>query len=182
MSKIQCITSDAALKKAAKVQLAVFDVDGVMTDGRIYYDTHGNETKAFNALDGLGLKALQSYGISIAIITARSSPIVSRRAAELGIEHVIQGESNKKKAMLTLMKQLNVSSEFISYIGDDLQDLPALQLAGFSATVANGHWFVKQQVDVITNAHGGNGAVREICEVILSAQGHIDGWCYQFLE
>lgn len=163
--------ANTAKTKAAQVTLAVFDVDGIMTDGRLFYSSQGSEIKAFNVKDGLGIKLLQKHSITTAIITGRSSPLLERRAKELGITNVIQGREDKLVALKELQATLGVPFEHIAYIGDDLPDLPAIKAVGFGATVVDGDAWVKQQADWITQKPGGSGAAREFCEFILDAKG-----------
>jgi 3-deoxy-D-manno-octulosonate 8-phosphate phosphatase (KDO 8-P phosphatase) len=166
--------SAAVLAKISAVKLMIFDVDGVLTDGGLYYAADGEPVKRFNALDGHGIKMLQQYGVATAIITARQSPIVLRRAQDLGIAHVFQGVHDKRVAFAQLLEQTGLENNACGYIGDDVIDLPILSRAGFTASVANGHDAVKQRVDYIASAAGGNGAAREVCDLILHAQGHYD--------
>jgi len=158
------------------IRLAVFDVDGVMTDGRITYTAAGDEIKTFHTRDGLGLKALQNNGIVVAIITARNSPIVTRRASELGIEHLIQGREDKATALEELMARLSVTGEECAYTGDDLVDWPAMRRCGFKCAPADAAAWILQRADFITERPGGHGAVREVCERILADQGLLDSW------
>lgn len=165
----------AALAKASQVRLMIFDVDGVLTDGGLYYGADGEPIKRFNALDGHGIKMLQQFGgIATAIITARQSPIVLRRAKDLGIAHVFQGVHDKRVAFAQLLEQTGIAASACGYLGDDVIDLPVLTKVGFKACVANGHHDVKQRVDYITEHSGGNGAARELCDLILTAQGHYE--------
>lgn len=156
---------------AAKVRLMGFDIDGVMTDGRLYFGPEGDFCKAFFSRDGLGLKLLAKSGVKIAIITGRDSPIVTQRAANLGIGLVMQGIEDKRAAMASLLARENLSLEQCGYMGDDLIDLPLLKVCGFSATVPDGHSLVRQNVCYVARAPAGAGAVREVCEYILCAQG-----------
>lgn len=164
----------AALSKAAQVKIMIFDVDGVLTDGGLYYGADGEPIKRFNALDGHGMKMLVQHGIATAIITARQSPIVLRRAKDLGVSHVFQGVHDKRTAFAQLLEQTGLSAAACGYIGDDVIDLPILTRAGFTASVANGHAAVKERVDYVSTAFGGNGAAREVCDLILHAQGHYE--------
>ncbi|PIE40637.1 MAG: phenylphosphate carboxylase subunit delta [Gammaproteobacteria bacterium] len=163
----------AASEKAKKVKIAVFDVDGVMTDGALYYSSKGDELKAFNVKDGLGIKLLQKHGIKTAIITGRSSELVNRRANELGFDYWYQGREDKITALNELLSDIGMQLEDVGYMGDDLPDLPAIRHAGFGATVADGTQLVLKHADWISNHRGGHGAVREFCEFILDAQGHL---------
>jgi 3-deoxy-D-manno-octulosonate 8-phosphate phosphatase (KDO 8-P phosphatase) len=158
-------------EKAARVRLMGFDIDGVMTDGRLYFSPEGDYCKAFFSRDGLGLKLLAKSGVKLAIITGRDSPIVTRRAANLGIELVMQGVEDKRAAMAELLARDNLDFEQCGYMGDDLIDLPLLRACGFSATVPDGHALVRQHACHVTQAPAGAGAVREVCELILHAQG-----------
>ncbi|MDO8651083.1 MAG: HAD hydrolase family protein [Undibacterium sp.] len=164
----------SALKKAAQVQLMIFDVDGILTDGCLHFGPEGEVMKTFNVLDGQGIKLLQEVGIITAIISARQSPIVAKRAADLGITHLMQGIHDKKAAFLELIAVLAVAPAHCGFAGDDVIDLPVLSRVGFSASVPNGHAEVKSRVDYVTVATGGNGAAREICDFILQAQGKYD--------
>ena len=172
---------DAAQAKAAKLKLMAFDVDGVLTDGTLFFTPGGDEIKAFSSLDGHGLKMLMDAGVAVAIITGRSSPMVALRAANLGITHFVQGVSDKRAVMRELREKLGVSAEQSGYIGDDVVDLPVLRDCGFSASVADGHYFVHQHVDYVTKSGGGRGAVRELCDFILTAQGKLDEMLNSYL-
>lgn len=160
------------LKLAEDIELLALDVDGVMTDGRLYFDQHGNELKAFYTRDGLGLKALQKFGITLAIITGRQSRIVADRAAQLGIRHVYQGSDDKLNALARLVSETGIPEHRICYAGDDWIDIPVLTRVGFAVAPADAAESVRERVHWVTRATGGNGAVREICELILEAQGH----------
>lgn len=158
------------LARAKRIRLAVFDVDGVLTDGSLYLGENGNEYKAFNVRDGLGMVMLRKTGCHLAVITARSSSIVAERMQSLGINHVFQGQDDKKVAMLELVKHLDLQREQILYLGDDLVDLPAMQQSGFPVAVADAHPLVKEASLAITDAPGGRGAAREVCEFLMHAQ------------
>jgi len=161
-------------KQLAKIKLLLLDVDGVLTDGRIIYDNHGNELKAFDVKDGHGLKLLQRTGIKVGIITGRSSAVVTRRAQELGIEILYQGALRKLEPYLEILSEQGLIDEQVAYIGDDLVDLPILQRVGFSATVADAVPEVFPYVDYIATRPGGCGAVREICDLLVRASGQWD--------
>lgn len=158
-------------EKARKIKLAVFDVDGVLSDGRLYFASDGEEIRAFSVLDGLGIKLLQNSGIATAIITGRSSPLVERRARDLGIVHLVQGREDKLAVLTDMLEELDLSFEQVAYLGDDLPDLAAIRQAGLGMAVANAHDFVKQHADGVTRLKGGRGAAREFCELIMAAQG-----------
>jgi len=157
--------------KLAKIKLLLLDVDGVLTDGRIIYDSKGNELKAFDVKDGHGLKMLQRAGIKIGIITGRSSEVVSRRAAELGIEILYQGALQKLEPYLEILSDLELTDDQVAYVGDDVIDLPILRRVGFGATVADAIPDVLPLVDYVSTRPGGCGAVREICDLLLRASG-----------
>lgn len=161
-------------EQAAGIRLMGFDVDGVMTDGRLYFGPSGDSCKAFFSRDGLGLKLLAKSGVKLAIITGRNSPIVSTRAANLGIELVLQGVEDKRAAMAGLLADAGLDFAQAGYMGDDLIDLPLLRACGFSATVPDGHPLLRQHVCHVASAPAGGGAVREVCELILQAQGNWD--------
>ena len=164
------------IKKAGQVKLLVLDVDGILSNGQIIYDANGVETKAFSVQDGVGIKALARYGILTAIITGRSSPMVDKRATEIGIDYVVQGRDDKLIALNELLasldQALNISASDCAYMGDDLPDIKALQTVGFAATVPNAHSEVINRCDMITTRAGGYGAVREVCDLILKGHGH----------
>jgi 3-deoxy-D-manno-octulosonate 8-phosphate phosphatase (KDO 8-P phosphatase) len=162
------------LKKAAAIRLLALDVDGVLTDGRLYFDHQGKELKAFNTRDGLGLKALQRYGIDLAIITGRDSRIVNVRASQLGIEHVYTGRNDKLQAFRELLSKTGLDEQSVCYAGDDLIDLPVLQRVGLAVSVPNADPLLPERVDWVTQRCGGEGAVREICDLILRAKGLYD--------
>lgn len=164
------------LEKAAKVRLMIFDVDGVLTDGSLYYDAQGEAIKRFNVMDGLGIRLLQQAGIITAIISARRSEIVSKRAADLGIAHVIQGRHDKLLAYQELCQTLNISADETGFIGDDIVDLSLLECVGFPVAVANAHSDLASAVIYQTTAAGGNGAVREVCDLLLKSQNKYDAY------
>lgn len=171
-----------SLQRAAKVKLMIFDVDGVLTDGSLHYGPDGEALKTFNVLDGQGIKLLQQAGIATAIISARQSALVAKRAADLGIAHLRQGIHDKKAAFLELLAQLQLSGEQCGFIGDDVIDLPVLARVGFAASVPAAHPEVKARVHHVTEAGGGRGAVREICDFILKAQNKYDQALAPFLS
>lgn len=152
------------------VRLAAFDVDGVFTDGRFYLSDDGVESKAFSTQDGYGIKQLLAAGIHVAVISSRRSRAVAIRMGELGVRHVIQGAADKIFAFESLLADLQLSSDLCVYVGDDIPDLPVLKRVGFAIAVANAVDEVKQQSDLTTRAAGGRGAVREVCELLLTAR------------
>ncbi|MFT7675893.1 MAG: 3-deoxy-D-manno-octulosonate 8-phosphate phosphatase (KDO 8-P phosphatase) [Gammaproteobacteria bacterium] len=160
-------------QKSFKIKLLILDVDGILTDGGLFFDNQGNELKRFNALDGHGIKMLIEHSIEVAIITGRSSEIVKNRARELGITHLYQGYTDKISAFQELMKEIPLNPDEIAYMGDDLPDLEVMLKIGLSITVPNADDQVKQYADWLTSRHGGQGAVREVCNYLLSVQGKI---------
>lgn len=162
------------MKKAALVKLVIFDIDGVLTDGKIYLSEHQEIFKAFHVHDGVGIKMLHDAGIKVAIITGSTSPIVQLRASYLGIKYVHQGAEDKIPAYEKLLDELNLEHQDVAYLGDDLPDLPLMRRAGLSMAVANAVPFVREHANWVTKSHGGNGAAREACELILRAKGLLD--------
>jgi len=162
--------NDNIRERARATRLAIFDVDGVLTDGTVWIGPEGESFKAFNILDGHGIKMLQAAGIDTAILSGRESQAVVRRAGELAIRHVVQGASDKLAAFDRLLAQAGCRAEACSFMGDDLPDLPVMQLCGFAVAVANAVDEVKESAHYVTRAHGGRGAVREFCELVLRAR------------
>lgn len=164
------------IKKAGQVKLMVMDVDGILSNGQIIYDGNGIETKAFSVHDGVGVKSLARYGILTAIITGRSSAMVDKRAAEMGVNYVVQGRDDKLSAFNELLASLdpalNITAADCAYMGDDLPDIKAMQTVGFAATVPNAHAEVIKRSDMVTTRSGGTGAVREVCDLILKGHGY----------
>lgn len=170
------------LEKAANIRFFVMDVDGVLTDGSLYFGNNGEELKAFNIRDGLGIKWLQNAGITTAIITGRTSQLVQNRADGLSIQHVIQGREDKRVALMEICEKLGFALHEVAYIGDDVQDLTAIKSAGLGCTVANGDALVKQHADWQSDLRGGQGAVRQLAELILQAQGKLDALHQHYLS
>ena len=160
--------------KIMSVRLVVFDVDGVLTDGRIIFSNSGEETKLFDVKDGHGIKLLMRSGIDVAIITARESEVVRRRAKDLGITHVFQGMKDKRMALEELVKISGITPAEMAYMGDDIIDLPVLRRVAFSAAVADAVSEVLGRVDFVSQRPGGRGAARELAELILKVQGKWD--------
>lgn len=161
---------ETVIERASQVRLMIFDVDGVLTDGGLWYGEQGEALKRFHVLDGHGLKMLDSSGIGVAIITARDGPIVAWRCAELGIRHVRQGVRDKAQALHELAQEFGVPKQAVGYMGDDIIDLPAMQQAGLAVTVPNAAAYISQSAHWTTSRAGGQGAVRECCDLILSSQ------------
>jgi 3-deoxy-D-manno-octulosonate 8-phosphate phosphatase (KDO 8-P phosphatase) len=162
------------LERAARIRLLVLDVDGVLTDGRLYFDSQGNETKAFYTQDGLGLKAVQQAGITLALVSGRASRMVTDRATALGIEHVYQGRGEKLGAYLDLLHKTGVRDDEVCFVGDDWIDLPILCRVGLAVAVPEAAGAVLEHVHWVTTRPGGFGAVRELCELLLDAQGQTE--------
>ena len=152
----------------------LFDVDGVLTDGRLWYGAGGEAFKAFNVLDGHGIKLLAQAGTAVALLSGRSSPAVSTRASELGIAHVLQGIDDKKAAFEALAAQLGLQVEETGFMGDEVVDLPVLRRCGFACAPAQAHELVRAHAHYVTRAPAGRGAAREVCEFVLRAQGRLD--------
>jgi 3-deoxy-D-manno-octulosonate 8-phosphate phosphatase (KDO 8-P phosphatase) len=169
---MQFLASDA-LARARRVRMVIFDVDGVLTDGRLWYGPGGEELKAFHGFDGHGLKLLLMAGLETALISGRESAAVSERARELGIEHVIQGAHDKHSAFRALLRRLKVRREVVAYMGDDFVDLPVLMRCGFACAPHEAPEEVRRSAHYIASAPAGHGAAREVCEFILEAQGKL---------
>lgn len=169
---------DAALKaaseRASRVRLMIFDVDGVLTDGGLRYGPEGELLKTFNVLDGHGIKLLQQSGIKTAIISARNSPIVEKRASDLGIGVLMQGVSDKRSAFEQVLPKLGFVPADCGFMGDDVIDLPVMMRVSFAASVPNGHPEVRARAHYVSEARGGQGAAREVCDFILRAQGNYE--------
>lgn len=165
------LTDSHLIQRARAVKLLVLDVDGVLTDGKLYFLADGSEAKAFSTLDGQGIKMLKNSGVNIAIITGRTSTIVERRAANLGIEHLIQGREDKRVALDELLSTLQLPYDQVAYLGDDLPDLAPIRCVALGVAVANANTFVRQHAQAVTSLRGGEGAARELCEFIMAAQG-----------
>ena len=171
---MQPIQKSTAVERAKQVRLMVFDVDGVLTDGRLRYGLDGEILKTFNVLDGHGIKILQQSGVKTAIISARQSPIVAKRAADLGISIVMQGIHDKRSAFETLLAETGLGPQDCGFMGDDVIDLPVMTRVAFAASVPNGHEEVRSRAHYVAQASGGLGAVREVCDFILHAQGNYE--------
>jgi len=165
------VTPLAHMERAARVKVMIFDVDGVLTDGSLTYGPDGEVTKTFYVLDGLGIQLLNRTGVQTAIISARTSPIVIKRAADLGITHVFQGQHDKRLAFAELLDKTGVTAAECGYIGDDVIDLPLFVRVGFAVTVPSGHPEVQYRAHYVTKNLGGRGAVREVCDMVMRARG-----------
>lgn len=167
--------ADDSRARASRVQVMVFDVDGVLSDGTLYYTDAGSEIKAFHSLDGLGINLLKKAGIAVAIITGRDTPCVTARMRHLGIDLVFQGVKDKLATLRQMLDQLGLPLEAAGFMGDDIIDIRAMAACGFSATPADGQACVRPFARLITQRGGGRGAAREVCDFILEAQGKLDG-------
>ncbi len=170
------------LGKAKEIELIAFDVDGVLTDGRIGYDSAGNEIKYFHVRDGHAIKMAHRAGVRIALITGRSSPMVDLRAAELGIEHVYQGAKDKVASLNRLLSATDLNAAQVAYLGDDVVDIPVIVQVGLGCSVGDAPEEVREIADYITNASGGMGAARELIVFILKAKGLWEGLMERYLK
>lgn len=163
--------NDDILQRARAVRMIIFDVDGVLTDGSLFYDDRGEEYKAFNSRDGHGIKMLRASGVDTGIITGRTSNIVLHRARNLGIDHIFQGADDKLAAYGELLARVGLEPNQIAYMGDDVVDLPVMNRCGLAITVPDAPEEVKSRCQLVTRAQAGRGAAREACELIMRAQG-----------
>ncbi len=173
---------DEVLNRARKIRLVLFDVDGILTDGRLFFSDNGDEGKSFHARDGLGINLLQQTGVAVGIITARQSSLVAHRANDLNIQHLFQGCKEKFPAYLALCKDLGLASDEVAFVGDDVVDLPIMLDVGLAVTVPQGHKLVKEHAHWTTHNEGGNGAARDVCELLMSSQDTYDKVMQQFLS
>jgi 3-deoxy-D-manno-octulosonate 8-phosphate phosphatase (KDO 8-P phosphatase) len=164
----------AIVDRAARIRLAVFDVDGVLTDGSLYLGDDGQEYKAFHSRDGHGMKMLRRSGVEIGIITGRTSEVVRHRMINLGVTHVFQGQLNKLPAFEQLQRDLELAASQVAFIGDDVVDLPLMRRSGLAVAVADAHPLVRHHAHWVTPNPGGRGAARDVCEMIMEAQGTLE--------
>jgi 3-deoxy-D-manno-octulosonate 8-phosphate phosphatase (KDO 8-P phosphatase) len=169
------------LNLAKEIKLVIFDVDGVLTDGSLFFGDDGQEYKAFYSRDGLGIKLLQKTGVEVGVITARDSELVKHRMKNLDIKHFYQGRLDKISAFEEMIAALNVTPEQTAYAGDDVVDLPVMKMAGLAIAVQDAHPFVKKHAHWITEHNGGRGAARDICELIMEAQGTLEAQLNSFM-
>jgi 3-deoxy-D-manno-octulosonate 8-phosphate phosphatase (KDO 8-P phosphatase) len=174
--------TDAVLARAAKTRLAIFDVDGVLTDGSLRYGPEGEQVKVFNTLDGHGLKMLADSGVTLAIISGRSSGALALRARDLGISHLHMGVADKRKVFEEMINDLAISAAECAGLGDDVVDLPFLMRCGFAAGVPSCPAYMREYLHYVTSAKGGHGAVREFCEVIMHARGTLVAALQQYVS
>ncbi|WP_455223291.1 3-deoxy-manno-octulosonate-8-phosphatase KdsC [Kaarinaea lacus] len=172
---------EEVLKKAKNIKLIIFDVDGVLTDGSLFYGDDGQEYKAFNSRDGHGMKMLQETGVQIAIITGRTSEVVLHRMKNLKVQHIYQGRLEKLPAFEELINKLGIEKDHVAYVGDDVVDLPIMIRVGLAITVPSAHDLAKQHAHWITTQAAGAGAAREICEMIMKAQGTYEAAMAKYL-
>jgi 3-deoxy-D-manno-octulosonate 8-phosphate phosphatase (KDO 8-P phosphatase) len=170
------------IEKAKKLKLLILDVDGVLTDGKLFFDNDGTEYKVFHARDGHGIKLLQQSGVAVAVISGRKSNSVTLRMKKLGVEYVYQGYENKLSAFHEIIEKIGVSPEQVAHVGDDLLDLPVMIRVGLAIAVQDANFAVKQRADWCTDLSGGCGAVREICDFIMQAQGSFDDVLSSYLK
>ena len=175
-------STESAVEKAKKIKLLILDVDGVLTDGRLFFDTEGNEYKSFHARDGHGIKLLRQTGVDVAVISGRKSSIVSLRMQTLGIDLVYQGHENKRSAFTEIIEKTGVTPEQTAHVGDDLLDLPIMVRVGLAIAVNDANFAVKEYADWCTTLPGGQGAVREVCDFIMQAQGNFDDILASYLQ
>jgi 3-deoxy-D-manno-octulosonate 8-phosphate phosphatase (KDO 8-P phosphatase) len=171
----------SALAAARDVRLLILDVDGVLTDGRLYYGASGEELKAFNTQDGAALKMLMASGVEAAVITGRTSPVVTRRMAELGIQHVYQGADDKSAVLERLVSATGIAAAAMAHAGDDVPDLRLFARVGACFSVPNAHPAVIERAHYVTQAPGGHGAVRELCQLIITARGQWEALLASYL-
>uniref|UniRef100_UPI00333F17F1 KdsC family phosphatase n=1 Tax=Castellaniella defragrans TaxID=75697 RepID=UPI00333F17F1 len=172
-AQILARVSTTVQDRARAVRMMVFDVDGILTDGGLWYGEHGEALKAFNALDGHGMRLLNEQGVAVAWLSGRQSAITARRGAELGISPIIQGVRDKAQAIEALAREAGLDLSRLGYMGDDIIDLPAMQRVGFAASVPDAPAYVSQAAHWVSSRSGGAGAVRECCDLILAAQGRM---------
>lgn len=175
------MSSYLLLEKARHMQALVLDVDGILSDGFVTLTNHGDEIKSFDIRDGLGMKLVQQIGMKVIIITGRKSQIVEKRMTDLGVDLVFQGREDKGLALREACAQLGLLAEDCLYMGDDWPDLSAFAIAGMKVTVPNGHVEVRRRADLVTQAYGGRGAVREVCDMLLHAKNVYDQVLDKFL-
>lgn len=167
--------------KVKPIKLLILDVDGVLTDGRLFFDDRGKEYKCFHARDGHGIKLLRQSGVEVAVISGRKSNSVSLRMQSLGVSLVYQGHENKRAAFAEILQTLSLSPKQVAYIGDDVLDLPIMVQVGFAVAVQDANFAVKQRADYCTQTPGGLGAVREVCDLIMQVQGSFETMLQSYL-
>ena len=166
---------------ARRIELLILDVDGVLTDGRLTFDSEGRELKTFHSRDGLGIRLLQRAGVEVAIISGRDSRMVTDRAASLGITRVYQGQDDKLTAFRTILDDTGLAADVVAFAGDDWIDLPVMTRVGLAISVADGDPEVRRRAHYVTEREGGRGAVREICQALLDARGDTERLLSEYL-
>jgi 3-deoxy-D-manno-octulosonate 8-phosphate phosphatase (KDO 8-P phosphatase) len=169
-------------EKAKNIELVIFDIDGVMTDGSLFMGDNGEEYKAFNSQDGHGMRMLQEGGVRAAVITGRSSQVVKHRMKDLGVSLIYQGYRDKRPAFESLLQAVALKPDQVAYVGDDVVDLPIMTQVGLSIAVQDAHPYVKQHAHWITPRNGGRGAVRDVCEMMLEARGQLADKLASYLQ
>ena len=169
------------LAQAKRIRLVIFDVDGVLTDGSLFLGDDGEQYKAFHSKDGHGMRMLQDSGVRIGILTGRTSRVIEHRMRDLGVELVMQGHREKLPAFETLLAQAGVDAQETAYVGDDVVDLPVMRRVGLSIAVQDAHPLVKRHAHWLTANPGGRGAAREVCELIMEAQGTLEAALARYL-
>ena len=182
MSQTNAADRASASARAKHIKLAIFDVDGVLTDGSFLIGDDGQQYKSFYTKDGQGLRMLQDSGIIVGIITGRTSNVVAIRMKELGVEHVYQGQRDKVSAFENMLEKVGVDKEEVAYVGDDVIDLPVMRRVGLSIAVRDAEPVVKQYAHWITSRHGGKGAVRDVCEFIMQQQDSLNAALHKYLN
>ena len=173
---------EAIFDQAKRIKMIIFDVDGVLTDGTLYLADDGQEYKSFNSLDGHGMKMLKNSGVALAIITGRTSKVVLHRAQNLGVDHLYQGCHDKLETYQELLNKIQLEPAETAFMGDDVIDLPVMRRCGLALCVPAAPALVKQHAHYVTENGGGRGAVREVCEIIMRAQGTYDDQMAPFLR
>ncbi|MBI3948195.1 MAG: HAD hydrolase family protein [Armatimonadetes bacterium] len=176
------MAEDPECPAAGAIRLLAMDVDGVLTDGVLYQTSAGEEMKAFHVRDGMGIALARHAGLEVAFVTARASAVVRRRAAELGVRHVLDGVRDKRAALAALVERLGLAAHAVAFIGDDLNDLPAFAACALSIAVADAPPRVREAAMWVTRAPGGRGAIREVVERLLNAQGSLEAAIARYLE
>ncbi|NOV32347.1 3-deoxy-manno-octulosonate-8-phosphatase KdsC [Methylomonas sp. ZR1] len=169
------------LSAVKRLKLLILDVDGVLTDGRLFFDDNGKEYKCFHARDGHGIKLLRQTGVEVAVISGRKSNSVALRMQSLGVELVYQGHENKRAAFAEILQRLVLTPEQVAYIGDDILDLPVMRQVGFAVAVQDANFVLKNYAHWQTQTAGGLGAVREVCDLIMQVQGNFDSVLQTYL-
>jgi 3-deoxy-D-manno-octulosonate 8-phosphate phosphatase (KDO 8-P phosphatase) len=170
------------IEKAKQLKLLILDVDGVLTDGKLFFDDNGKEYKSFHARDGHGIKLLQQTGVQVAVISGRKSLPVALRMKHLGIAHIYQGHEDKRAAFAEILAKMNITAAQAAHVGDDVLDLPIMTQVGLAIAVQDAHFAVKQRAHWCTPSAGGQGAVREVCDFIMQAQGSFDSILNSYLS